>query len=323
MMKKCAARNLLLSLLFIFTATAFGDGPYIARYHGDARAAFSYTFDDGRKKEAEDALSVINPLGIRGTFFVMPLAIDKIGASFLTWDDLKKMQAQGHEIGTHAQINPKLQDVDETTVDGIVNGGWTLIKDHTDNAPVSFAYPGGSTATPAVKAIVAEHHPFVRGKAEGYGSAGNRHWTPEAAQANVRKAMESGDWIVAVVHSIIGGYSPFKSIEEFRGHCEWLAAQGGALWIAPFGEVGRYVNERDAAKLENVTGGEGSCGFTLTCSAVPADLYNIPLTVVIPAQGVDAVSATANGENLSATADAGKILIDVPPGSGPVSVKWK
>jgi peptidoglycan/xylan/chitin deacetylase (PgdA/CDA1 family) len=321
----CSLFTLGLAGIVSCSPVAFGKEPHIARYHGDAKAAFSYTFDDGFRQEVADTLSVLDPLGIKGTFFVIPQAIEEKRDNFVTWETLRQMRANGHEIGTHAFTKPKFQESDDQTVSNIVNGGRAAIRDNVGTAPVSFAYPGGSlTDIPRIQAIVAQHHPFVRSKFDGYGSvAGRREWTPEKAEARVRQAMEKGDWVVAVVHSIINGYSPFKSIDEFRGHCEWLVAQGDALWIAPMGTVNRYVNERDAATLKILKCSESSLQFELVCNLDPAELYNQPLTVVIPGVETSTASAVAGEKTFPVTLRGENLLIDIPPSSGPVTVEWK
>ncbi|MEX0885363.1 MAG: polysaccharide deacetylase family protein [Phycisphaeraceae bacterium] len=310
-------------LLFAGTALAAVEpGAYVARYRGDANAAFSFTFDDGFRQEVEDALSVLDVLDIKGTFFVMPLAMDETPNHFVTWDRLREMQANGHEIGTHARTRPRLHEVDDETVRSIVNGGWDLIRDELERAPVSFAYPGGTRRDARLATIVGERHPFIRTQAVGYGSAGNRVWRPAEARAEVREAQDSGGWIKAVVHSIVGGYSPFESIDEFREHCEWLAEQGDELWIAPMGEVGRYVALRDAARLEVLAQGPGHARLRLVCDAQAGDVDDARLTVVIPATATEATATTADGAELPVTVREGHVLVEVPADATVVEVHW-
>ncbi len=298
--------------------------PLIARFSGNARAAISLTFDDGFRREVADARSVIEPLGIRGTFFVMPLAMESTPGNFVSWDDLKMMQEFGHEVGTHARIRPRLHEVDADTVSGIVNGGWRLIRDHTGIAPVSFAYPGGTDQNaPEVRAIIAENHPFVRERSRsvGYGSAGRRVWTLERGQARVEKAIEEGEWIIPVIHAIVKGYSPFNSVEEFRTHCEWLVTQKDQLWIAPMGTVARYVEARDQSKIEILHRGDRELRFALESELDPA-LYNQPLTVLLPELPGDAPAATTAAGSLPLRKTPDGFQLELSLGSGPVTLTW-
>jgi hypothetical protein len=57
----------LLSFLMIMSSvlSSAEEKPHIAPFLNNCSAAFSLTFDDGWKKEVEDAVGVINPLGHR------------------------------------------------------------------------------------------------------------------------------------------------------------------------------------------------------------------------------------------------------------------
>lgn len=308
--------------------------PYIAPYRGDAQAAFSYTFDDGFRHQVENALAILEPLDIRGTFFIMPHSMAGDSEDFISWERLREMRDNGHEIATHASIRPKLHEVDQQVAAGIINGGWEAIREHVGVDSVSFAYPGGSQRRDWLEAIIAEHHPFNRGRnlfpevrIRGYGSTDRRHWTPEKARADVKEAMENGEWLVAIVHAIIKGWSPFESKDQFREHCEWLRSHGEDLWIAPHGEVGRYIGQRNAASLEVLENQPGRVRFRLTCTAEPASVYNRALTVVLPTGKVADARAWAGAlayppAPLEATQRDGKIRVEVPRNAGLVTVEW-
>jgi peptidoglycan/xylan/chitin deacetylase (PgdA/CDA1 family) len=302
------------------------DAPYITRYLNDATAAFSFTFDDGFRLEVEDALSVIDPLGIRGTFFVMPLKIeDDTVEKFISWDSLKDIHANGHEIGTHASIHPKLQEVDNETVSKIINGGWELIHEKLGIESVSFAYPGGSKkGIPRIEKIINEHHYFVRGSVAGYGRTEHRKWTPEGAMDKVTTAIDQRQWLVGMVHAIVDGYSPFYSVDEFREHCEWLVEQGDALWIAPMGEVARYIEQRDKAELQIIESSDSQLVFKVKNKAEPHDVFNHPLTIIVPVEeAVNATATTEDGGTLdSLSIKDGNIQVNVPSSAGVITLRW-
>ena len=46
--------------------------PHIARWHDDAPAALSLTFDDGLQCHADVAAPMLREFGLRGTFYVVP-----------------------------------------------------------------------------------------------------------------------------------------------------------------------------------------------------------------------------------------------------------
>jgi len=310
--------------------------PHIAQYKHDKTAAFSFTFDDGWKGQVDNTLAILDPLDIKGTFFFMPLAMEKTPKSHATWADAKRMQANGHEIGTHAKIKPRLHEIDADQVRRIVNGGYELIKDKTGIAPVSFAMPGGSQLTDAVKQVIHEKHAFIRKPSafdqtfvRAWGGSDRRPWDEQREQQFVQSTIEDGKWQIVVIHAIVAGYRPFPSKDAFKSICTWVKQQDERLWVAPMGTVGRYIAARKASALTVHERTDSSCQLTVTLTAdAPIrypQLFSEPLTVVIPvkvAADATVTATTADGKALAAHSTGEKLLIDVPAGSGRVSVRW-
>lgn len=324
-------KSIITFLMLLFCAGhLFAGQPYIAPYLNDRQAAFSFTFDDGFKGEVNDALAIIDPLGIKGTFFLIPSRVGTNPAS-IDWAQAKQMQATGHEIGTHDSIKPKLHEISTEEVREKVDGGADLIEQNTGVRSVSFALPGGSEGTPEVLAAIRERHNFIRGgkylpnaSTSGYGSAGRRKWDDQQTRQQIEQAIEQGQWYIPIVHSIVGGYSPFASKEEFQTHCEWLVSKQDVLWIAPLGEVGRYVLERDAAKLDIFEQQPGKLAFKLAHTLQDKAVFNYPLTVVIPDTGATSAEALDEDRNpVSASVQDGKILVNAVPNGKAVWVRWQ
>lgn len=303
----------------------------IATYAGNRQAAFSLTFDDGWRGEVEDAVAVLEPLGLKGTFFFMPLAMEKSPQSHASWERANELQAMGHEIGTHATVSPRLHECDAAGLDKIVNGGWQLINDKTGVAPVSFALPGKSHMTDAVKAVIYQKHYFVRrpntfgklARVMMWGDLSWRQWTVEREQKGIEKTIAAGGWRIATIHGIASGFARFKGgKQEFAQICSWIKDQEERLWIAPMGTVGRYIAARNTCSIDAVKHSAASCSFELSCPADKKELFTQALTVVIPV-AADLVRADdANGKALPARVHKQQILVDVVPGSGPVNVAW-
>ena len=332
MSRRLFALALCLSASLPPNVEAAAKGPHVARYRHDRDAAFSFTFDDGWKVQVENTLAIIDPLEIKGTFFLMPLAMKKRPQNHPSWERVREIQANGHEIGTHAKVRPRLHESDGETLDRIINGGHDLIAEKTGVPPVSFAKPGGSKFTPKVAEVVYENHAFVRrpntfakeAQVVGYGHHKWRPWKEARERRRVEKTIAEHKWRVAYVHAIIKGYAAFPSKDAFRSICTYLKEQArqGRLWIAPMGTVGRYIAARRESDLKVHEFGAGSCRFSLSCPDTKRDLFTEPLTVVVPAQVTDARAETVGGEALPVQIREDSVLVDVLPGSGPVEVKW-
>jgi len=328
-MKTLPIFAILITLLLGARAYAAGE-PYIAPYLNDKKAAFSFTFDDGFKGQVANTLEIIDPLGIKGTFFVIPQRMDDQGSGSIQWDQAKALQANGHEIGTHGAVKPKLHEIPAQEMREKITGGAELITSNTGVRPVSYARPGGSKYTDEVLEEVRERHYFIRSaehmpnmEQARYGNAGKRKWDDQKTRQKIEAAIEQGQWFVPTVHAIVAGYSPFDSKEAFKAHCEWLVSKEDVLWIAPMGEIGRYVFERDAAKLDVITTTANSLVFRLSTELEDKEVFNYPLTVVIP--GVSAASVEAINEQrepVEATVAGDKILVNVIPNGEAYKVTW-
>src|SRR5438093_7615247 len=66
----------------------------IARFAGDCAAAISYTFDDGLRDQFTLAVPLLNEVGFKGTFFVIP------GSTAETTADAERRKSDKRAWGT-------------------------------------------------------------------------------------------------------------------------------------------------------------------------------------------------------------------------------
>lgn len=71
---------------------------------------FTLTFDDGRASDYTETFPVLQELGMRATFFVVPTFVETPG--YVTWAHLREMVAAGMEVGSHSLTHPFLQGMD-------------------------------------------------------------------------------------------------------------------------------------------------------------------------------------------------------------------
>src|SRR6478735_2735850 len=115
-----------------------------------ARAALSITFDDARASQPRVAHPLLDRLGVRATFFVLPQPLTQDRAAW------QEMIAAGHEIGNHTVSHPcsgnfpwsRDRALEELTVADIareVDDADRQIEDALGVTPTEFAYPCGQT----------------------------------------------------------------------------------------------------------------------------------------------------------------------------------
>ena len=144
------------------------------------------------------------------------------------------------------------------------------------------------------------------------------------ANAIIDKAIKTGQAIVIMTHAVAEvGYMPL-SREDLDGHLKYVSQLKDRIWVDTLANVSRYARERDAAKLAIKASQTNRVTFDLACPLDPA-LFNGPLTCVIHAGG-HVVRASAQCERggvaLPTLISGDKVLVDVVPGTGAVTVRW-
>ncbi len=324
-------KNLLLGLFAVATLAASAAdvtdaGIRVARFKGDREAALSFTLDDGWEDNATVAAPLFDRYGFHVTFFLVPGRIplddrEKPAHDYgkISWARWKQIAQAGHEIGNHTLHHQGLRKLDDAAVRAEIDGGRQLIAEQIGVTPVSFAYPGNGRDDRLRKFVYAQHA-VAREYESGYGGA---KFTTEKANGLVASALQQKRWMVSMLHAITNGYAAFPNAGMLEEHLKYVQPLQARLWVDTFGNVGRYVKERDAAKLD-VQRDATSATITLT-TGLDANLFNVPLTVVI--EHVTAASAEAQRAGaavpLPVTIEADRLLVELMPGAIPVTVRWR
>ena len=114
------------------------------------RASISFTFDDARRSQVDLGHPVLDQLGIRATFFVLPDGVDQARRG---WEDVV---AAGHEIGNHTARHPcsgnfswtrhhAIEDLTLEDMDTEITEADRWIRDTLGTEARVFAYPCGHT----------------------------------------------------------------------------------------------------------------------------------------------------------------------------------
>ncbi len=111
--------------------------------------------------------------------------------------------------------------------------------------------------------------------------------------------------------------------EVLEGNLQYLQTLKTRIWVDTFGNVGRYVKERDAASL-TAKRDKNYAVFTLT-TTLDTSSFSVPLTVVIDHAKASSASVEREGSAtpLYSVIEGDRILVDVVPRTGPVTVTWK
>ena len=110
------------------------------------------TFDDGWKNQYIYAFPLLKKYGFTATFFVFTNAIGH--KNFLSWEEIKEMDAAGMTIGGHTKTHPYLTKItDPEKLAAEIAGGKKILEDHLGKKVDVFAYPFGLYNDAVIKAV--------------------------------------------------------------------------------------------------------------------------------------------------------------------------
>lgn len=126
------------------------------------------TFDDGYADNYLTALPIMEKYGMKSTVFVIT---GKVGqAEYLTWEQIREMQARNTEIASHTHSHVALNEISPAMLSDELNRSKQLLEEHLQQ-PVEFlAYPYGQYNH---QIIVAMQQAGYRGACTGLPGLGN------------------------------------------------------------------------------------------------------------------------------------------------------
>jgi hypothetical protein len=145
--------------------------------------------------------------------------------------------------------------------------------------------------------------------------------TVESLNAWADKLANERKWGIVMAHAIGDGYSALSDPEILRTHLKYVKSRERDIWVDTFANVARYEKERDDAKL-TVSGKSGSVTCVLSSTLDP-QLYDVPLTIVIDANGAKSARADRAGKQLPVRVENGLIYVQATPGLQPITATCK
>ena len=263
--------------------------PYeVGRWQGFRTAAVSYTFDDLLSSHLTIAVPMFDEFGFQLTLFVVTSWVSD-------WEGLQNAASKGHEIASHTVSHLHLNELSFDFEQSELKDSQDTINVHiTGQKCATFAYPycyvartylveqyyiAARVCTDRIEPKTPSDFMRIAGIVVGprgpVKTSGDFKWKADAA------ALSKG-WCVYLVHGIDddGGYSPISS-NVLRASLEYLKANPDIFWVAPFGNVVKYIRERNSAAVNEISN-QGDKIVVHVTDTMDDSLYNVPLTVRRP-----------------------------------------
>ncbi len=310
--------------------------PYeIGTWQGFRAAAISYTFDDGCSNQFAVAVPMFDAKGFKVTLFSVVGATNRM---FPGWSKLQNAAADGHEIASHTLMHPRLGQLSDSEQT-------TELKDSRDaiNANISgqkcltLAYP---YCKEAKESLTSQYYIAARtcsgriepGTPANFMSIGSfvcgsqgPVQTTQDFNNKANDAVTVKGWCVFLIHGIDhdGGYSPV-SAAALQGSIDYMSANKDKFWVETFGNVARYILERNAASVKETSSHGNSITLQVTDNLADS-IFNYPITLRRPLPtNWPAAIVSQNHKPVSAQiVDVGStnyVMFDVVPDGGKVII---
>lgn len=305
-------RSIILLVAICATAAVAQPPVRVASFYGDRPCAISYTFDDGLQEHFTLVRPRLNALGLKATFCIIGSKVgkDQKGTPCMTWEQLREMASEGHEITSHGYAHLSMERLSGEALRYEVQHNDTLIYNQTGVFPRTYFFPGNRKTAEGL-AFVSRDRVGSRTTQVSLGSKRDSLWLA----GWVQRLLKRGEWGVTMTHGITTGYDCFPDSQVLWHHLEQVAAMQDRIWVATFHDVAAYVAERDSITLDIRT----RKNDLIVTPRLPLDsrLFCHPLTLVVDAV---ATEVRQDKKKLPFTIKEGRTLVDFNPHGGKIEL---
>ena len=304
--------------------------PYqIGTWEGFRPAAISYTFDDDCPNQYAEAVPMFHAAGLKMTLFTV--------TSWLgSWSQVQLAASYGDEIASHTVTHASLGSAALATVTNEEANSQSIINSYiTDESCLTLAYPNCTVPSETITAqyyiaarvcsgtlVPSSPSDFLQISSYILGNTGS-YTTGDSINSLADNAFNAKAWCVYLTHAIDGdsGYSPLSST-ALQASVNYTSTNQSKFWVETFGNVVRYIKERNASSVAETINTGDSITVQVT-NNLDNSIYNYPITLrrPLPANW-PAAAVTQNGRPITvqsvAIGSTNYVMFDVVPNGGDV-----
>ncbi len=267
-------------------------------YHTKAGGAYDSGHKDRAFKLMDSLYAKVRNGDFKPGYEPCPEYKEAIGS---TWDEFRHDAAEGYEIASHSITHATMPGLDEANIKyELEKSKEEILREmgakYTFSCEVPYGYENDRVMQIAYKIYPALRNrmpePWLKEidrashKTPGTTDKDYIQWQRGATTKTPLSLMNSwvdtaaaknNTWLVLVIHGVDGlGYEAMPSplLDEYF---QYIKSKEAQVWVATFGDVTRYMRERESAKVNSVQG-NGKITVTLTHS-LDKKMYDLPLTL--------------------------------------------
>ena len=316
MMKKCFLWFLCFSVIAVFLKIAdvradIGDTS-VARWKDNKKGAYSMGFDDSMQSQHDFCIPHLIKRELVGSFWVNPSST-RYAYGIDTWESTTSRA--GIELCDHTMEHNGANFIEEADYEIGETARIIRSLNYPGKSRFLLFLRGGATSWPEGYEFLIQKHELEnnRGGGERYGGDPGGSGLVEHA----RQAMEKNTWHMMATHGT-GPYCEWLGFEtaHFLALLDYLESVKDRLWIGTCGDVHKYVQERNSAKVTVLENDKSGISLDLTSDMDP-DMYDYPLTLLTEVPSAWKYCHVRQGDLQSIyPVKSGTVQYDAVPGFG-------
>lgn len=310
--------------------------PYqVGTWRGFCTSAVSFTFDDESPNQFSKAIPIFDAFGFKATLFVVTSSTWGWPPQ---WDLLNSLAHKGHEIASHTVTHSHLGGQPDSVQWAELQTAKEVIEFYIPDYPcVTLAYP---YCEPPKRAIVSSLYIAARICSGSLEPSTPRDFlnlssiicgelggvkTVSDFMSRFNSVKKTKGWCIFLIHGIDndGGWSSLSSA-VLRETLDSLNVHRNEIWVETFGNVVRYIKERNAVSVTENSVQDSTISIQVT-DTLNNDIYNYPVTLQRPLpEGWASGKVYQNGQEVPVqivqTDSIQYIQFDVVPDQGEVVI---
>lgn len=310
----------------------------------DKRASLSLTYDDSMPVQYKYIYPIQKEFGFKATFFLYTRELLRRrstdwGQSIRNWKHWRVIRAEGNEIGSHSVSHPHLSKVPFSQAKRELVQSCRTIKEKIPQAKCeTIAYPYGDSNA-RVRRYARRYYLAARQAKQGvnppnppdmmnvksvipFGSTSMR-----SLERRIKRSLRKKGWTVWMFHGTKDqGWEPLP-LTRFRAIFKLIKGYEERLWIGTFGDVAKYIKQRQQAKLQVLQAGPKGIKFRLRHKLDKRYTQTMTVALSVPAEWTQLLARQGKAmlKPIPTKSPKGcsclrKILLNIQPNGGEVQL---